>query len=486
MTKGDECQLSWDDVIEIPPDFYAKQKAGHGNVQWDVPGKPVDASMPPPGPKQKKPKVDTTSPSTSATASAGAGVSPALDSEADEVSSSVDEKGRAASAKMKGPIEEMQGVWCEEFFSSIVSLNMEEASMFAHNPLTWHKACKDMESKAEKNPFGLLFARMLIYNQTIMALSNNHLHVELYDLAPTSPPTIVNRISLLGLKFIEPSRTDTKVFNDDCLRTAEQLASVGYLRVGVLVMANRSTPGGGVVKGSGAQEEDIFRRTDVSRHTDTYLTKTRYPLNMEEPTAMIIKDVTILRGACDVGYPFLEIRPKITSISMAAQSQPALVRDGTEGLVYGRTRIKVMLQSAKISGCDAMVLSAFGCGAFRHPPAEVATIFRQEIEKAGAGLPVIIFAISDDHNTGLEHNPDGNFKVFYENLDQSGDDLNLKAPVSTASYDAPGTGNLGTAQTGNSTEAQMQEESVRTEGPDAFVASGPGVQGAARSQGAGG
>ena len=310
----------------------------------------------------------------------------------------------------------MQGVWCEEFFSSIMLMEMDEASMFAHNPLTWHRAWKEIEINAEKNPFALLFARKLIYNQTIMALNNNHLHVELNDLATTSPPIIVNRISLLTIKFIAPSRQDTRVFNADCLRTAESLANVGYARVAVLVMANRSIPGGGVRKGSGAQEEDIFRRTDVSRHTESYQKKlTRSPLNTEEPTAMIIKDVTILRGACDVGYPFLEIRHKITLISMAAQTLPTLVMDESKTLIYGlakerdemRTKIKILLQSAKISGCDAMVLSAFGCGAFRHPPAEVATIFREEIEKAGAGLPVIIFAISDDHNTGLEHNPDG-------------------------------------------------------------------------------
>jgi hypothetical protein len=30
MTKGDELQLSWDDAIEIPPDFYAKRKADMG------------------------------------------------------------------------------------------------------------------------------------------------------------------------------------------------------------------------------------------------------------------------------------------------------------------------------------------------------------------------------------------------------------------------------------------------------------------------
>ncbi len=53
-------------------------------------------------------------------------------------------------------------------------------------------------------------------------------------------------------------------------------------------------------------------------------------------------------------------------------------------------RGKVMPKAVIASSCDAVMLSAFGCGAFKNPPTEVAR---------------------------RPHNPAGHFKVFYELLD---------------------------------------------------------------------
>ena len=150
-----------------------------------------------------------------------------------------------------------------------------------------------------------------------------------------------------------------------------------------------------------------------------------YPLNTEQPVAMILNDVTIIRGPCDQGYPFLDIKDKITLISVAAQKEPALIMDG--GLAYYasvterhamRMKIRVTLKAIIHSGCDACVVPAFGCGAFKHPPEEVAQLFREEIEAAGPDLPLIVFAILDDHNSGLEHNPSGTLEVFKRVLKQ--------------------------------------------------------------------
>ena len=81
-------------------------------------------------------------------------------------------------------------------------------------------------------------------------------------------------------------------------------------------------------------------------------------------------------------------------ISMAAQKKPALVMDGTVAY-YDRVtercamrlKLRVMLKAMINSGCDAVVVSAFGCGAFKHPPEEVAKLFKDEIETAGPGFP---------------------------------------------------------------------------------------------------
>ena len=92
---------------------------------------------------------------------------------------------------------------------------------------------------------------------------------------------------------------------------------------------------------------------------------------------------------------------------MAARKEPTLINDDDDGMCYGidtqkesmRLRIKVLCQAAMNCGCQAVVVSAFGCGAFKHPPKAVAKIFREEIKEAGGDMPLMFFAILDDHNT---------------------------------------------------------------------------------------
>lgn len=50
---------------------------------------------------------------------------------------------------------------------------------------------------------------------------------------------------------------------------------------------------------------------------------------------------------------------------------------------------------------------------FSNPPRHVAELFRDVLQEPIAqAFKVIIFAIIEDHNSGKEHNPQGNFKPF--------------------------------------------------------------------------
>ncbi|CAF3939764.1 unnamed protein product [Rotaria sp. Silwood1] len=74
---------------------------------------------------------------------------------------------------------------------------------------------------------------------------------------------------------------------------------------------------------------------------------------------------------------------------------------------------------------DCLVLSAFGCGAFKNPPEHVALLFKSVIYQYAGYFKTIYFAIIDDHNTGNQINPNGNFLPFKKILNG----LNVHPPT---------------------------------------------------------
>ena len=58
--------------------------------------------------------------------------------------------------------------------------------------------------------------------------------------------------------------------------------------------------------------------------------------------------------------------------------------------------IRLLLYAAIDTECEAIVLSALGCGPSGHDAEEVATMFKTEFYRVGGDLPVIYFAILDD------------------------------------------------------------------------------------------
>ena len=73
-------------------------------------------------------------------------------------------------------------------------------------------------------------------------------------------------------------------------------------------------------------------------------------------------------------------------------------------------KIAAIVEAIEASGCETAVLSAFGCGAFGHPPELVAEMFHKHLARLSDCS--VTFAIFDDHNAGRHHNPQGNFMPF--------------------------------------------------------------------------
>jgi uncharacterized protein (TIGR02452 family) len=84
-------------------------------------------------------------------------------------------------------------------------------------------------------------------------------------------------------------------------------------------------------------------------------------------SCLLSEGVTVFRSGEADGYQFIQA-VKISVISCAAQAKPRLDERG--GYEEGRDKagmlkqIEVILEAATVAGCQALVLSAFGCGAY--------------------------------------------------------------------------------------------------------------------------
>ena len=203
------------------------------------------------------------------------------------------------------------------------------------------------------------------------------------------------------------------VLNQDILDLAWSLGQQGQ-KVAVLNMASDTRAGGGVARGAGAQEENLYRRTDMCFSMGNNQCQ-HYPLKGQ---ALLTHPVMLLRGQEEDGYPFLTPPVQVSVISCAAVREPPLDDLGGYASLNieqkMRQAVRNILEAAVLSQCDVLLLSAFGCGAYKNPPHEVAQIFKQEL--AHRNLGQVFFCIQDDHNAGHYWNPSGNyhaFKVFF-------------------------------------------------------------------------
>ena len=222
-------------------------------------------------------------------------------------------------------------------------------------------------------------------------------------------------------------KTEIAVYGADCLELARDLQmSRQDLQVCVLNLASYSTPGGGVIRGAGAQEEYLFRCSDYfrslyqfGRHAAEYGVtphpKYRYPLH-ERFGAVFSRGVTVFRGPQDRGYQLMTPM-RLNFIAIAAHKDPATViqPDGEARYTlaeeeYMTHKARTILRIAYENGQNALVLGALGCGAFHNPPKHVAEIFKKVIaEPEFAGIfDYIYFAIINDHNAN------GNYEAFYD------------------------------------------------------------------------
>jgi len=185
--------------------------------------------------------------------------------------------------------------------------------------------------------------------------------------------------------------TEISVVNGDCIDIAYNECTKDN-KVCLLNMASYLHAGGGVTKGSIAQEEEICRRTNLY----TSLTEMEYPLAYYD--YFLTKNVVIL---LDSEYNTLEYknRKEIDVLSVAAIKMRDFTKSEEIYLHITREKIKQILSVGLINSVDTLVLSAFGCGAYGNDPNVISQIFKEEIENYKYLYKKIIFAIYNDKNS---------------------------------------------------------------------------------------
>ena len=222
-------------------------------------------------------------------------------------------------------------------------------------------------------------------------------------------------------------QTIVDVQNIDCLYAGVRLQEQGY-NPAVLNMASRRNPGGGVTTGAGAQEETLFRRTNLFRslyqfapYAEQYGIKPshhQYPLDRNFG-GVYTPDVIYFRESEQKGYALLENPVSLSFITIAGMNRPDLTADGMiadHHVEPIKNKIRTIFRLGLIHRHDSLVLGALGCGAFCNPPRHVARLFHEVMEEQEFKNRYrrILFAILDDHNAHQRHNPEGNFKPFVE------------------------------------------------------------------------
>eukprot|EP00928_Gymnodinium_smaydae_P056286 TRINITY_DN39691_c0_g1_i1.p1 TRINITY_DN39691_c0_g1~~TRINITY_DN39691_c0_g1_i1.p1 ORF type:complete len:367 (+),score=34.51 TRINITY_DN39691_c0_g1_i1:76-1101(+) len=177
-----------------------------------------------------------------------------------------------------------------------------------------------------------------------------------------------------------------------------------------LNFANADIPGGRYRSGGLAQEEDLCRL--LPQLYSSLSSSEGYPIAPD--TALVTRNLLAVRQPGT--YELCESRGDCTIISAAmpcgmADRRP---KGGWAGSAWAETvttRIRSVLNAARMTGKPNLILGAFGCGAFGNPAGPVAAVFREQLlslEFQGA-FSCIVFAIIDPMGTG-------NLKPFQKEL----------------------------------------------------------------------
>ena len=180
------------------------------------------------------------------------------------------------------------------------------------------------------------------------------------------------------------------VRNENTLSALARLAAAGHRRVGVLNFASAHNPGGGFERGAQAQEEALARSSALHASLVS-ATASAFYKHLPEEDACLYTDRLIVSPDCPVfrdadGQLLSSVVPA-TFLTCAAPNASALRTNTPELLekvpeTFMRRTAGVLAVAAE-TGCDALVLGAWGCGVFGNDPDLVASVFARHLLAGG-------------------------------------------------------------------------------------------------------
>jgi uncharacterized protein (TIGR02452 family) len=187
--------------------------------------------------------------------------------------------------------------------------------------------------------------------------------------------------------------TRVQVCNETTLQASHRLIQGGR-RPLALNFANGVHPGGGFLNGARAQEEVLCRSSALYC---TLVDDPMYEYHRERPQpdssdwVIYSPDVPVFRSddGAELDHPWI-----LSFLTYAAPYAPAIGQPVSNDLL--RKRIHRVLAVASAYGHKALVLGAWGCGAFANDPHRTAIDFRNTLETDFRGhFSDVVFAVTD-------------------------------------------------------------------------------------------
>ncbi|OJJ17773.1 TIGR02452 family protein [marine bacterium AO1-C] len=309
-------------------------------------------------------------------------------------------------------------------------------------PLTWdYKKWIAEFRNASKSKIGFRVSRKKVFEHTRAVIEAGQYNIDGKVYALKDYADLANIVN--GSVFYKdttqtqlpenPSHQNTAFYTiqADCVEVSTMMKMLGFSPV-MLNMASATSPGGAVERGAGAQEENLFRRSNL--YTSLYQfaevgnqyglrihPHDRYPIPAQSG-GIYSPGVLFFRSSEHTGYALLPHPNTLSVVTVAAIAYPDVEsRQGKRWLAPGaiqltKHKIRNILRISAAQHHDCLILSALGCGAYGNPPHHMARLFKEVlVEDDFAGrFKAVIFAIIDDHNAWKPHNPLGNLIPFQE------------------------------------------------------------------------